>query len=101
MTTKSMTLASGRTVVAMDDPERLELRAPDGSLELEIDLTGGVARVRVTAADLDLRATRRLSLSAPDIAVCATERLSMQATEEVSVSCEEDVRVTGRLIHLN
>lgn len=101
MTAQSVVLASGRTVVVSDAPEGLRVEAADGTLELEVDLSGPVPRLRLTGVDLALAATGAVTVDAETIALRATQEVTVASGGDVTVAGAADVRVTGTMIHLN
>ena len=94
-------LNSGRRVVAHDGPERVQLIAPDGTIELEIDLSSGKPRVKLSAASLELAVEGDLRLAADHIALDAKRGVQVRTDGELALHAEADVVVTGKVIHLN
>jgi len=107
----STTLPSGRTLRLITDNghEELLLEAPNGELELRILLTEDGPLLKLSAAKLELEATDSISMKCKNFEVAATESaslaseggLSLNSTDELTVNSDDDVRVTGKIIHLN
>lgn len=100
MSEKIIELASGRQIRA-DAPERVHLLAPDGTVELIIDLSSGSPRVRLNASQLDLAVEGKLRLSAEEIELESRRGTTLKAGGELGLHADEDVVVTGTIIHLN
>ncbi len=98
---ETISLPSGRSVVATDEPERIQVIAPDGTMELEFDLSGDSPLLRVRGSTLSVEATESLRLAAPEIDIQAKRALHLSSEGEVSVHADADVKVTGTVIHLN
>ncbi|MFT4977368.1 MAG: hypothetical protein ACI8S6_003273 [Myxococcota bacterium] len=96
-------LPSGRklSVSLTADGEALEVYAPDGTLEVRIDLTDSGPVVRLTGARLELTATETVAVQAKNFEVNATEAIKMKCVEDLHVASEKDVFVQGAVIWLN
>lgn len=103
-------LPSGRTVrVCAGTEERLEIRSPEGELEVSIRLTEAGPEVRVRGARLELEAAGEVRLGCRRFEVQAEEgarlasagELELVARGEMRLQACEDVRVQGKIIRLN
>ena len=94
-------LPSGRSVAVRigECGETLEVRSPDGAVEVRIDLTDEGPVVRLRGA--------RLELESPSVAVrCGTFDVRAEGPltmtgRELRVKTEEDVHLNGGVIRLN
>jgi hypothetical protein len=88
--------------------EELEVRSPEGEVEVRITLTDGGPVVRLRGA--------RLELESPDVVAVHCRRLEVNTTEathllssgdvrftgqEMRVQTQGDIRMNGDVIHLN
>lgn len=96
-------LPSGRQVaLSMEGgTELLEVVAPDGNVEVRIELTESGPVVRLSGARLELSATETVRLDAKNIEVNATEAIAMSCTEDMRLKSTKDVFVEGSVIWLN
>src|SRR4051812_39720751 len=87
-------LPSGRTLVIRSTAggDEIELRSPEGRLEVTIACTPDGPVVRVEAA--------RLEVKADDVSFDAA-KLSMKTTGDLHLASDAEVRVTGKVIRLN
>jgi phage gp45-like len=95
-------LPSGRSVVVRIDggKEELEVRSPQGEVEVRITLTDAGPVVSLRGA--------RLELETPDAVAVQCRRFEVNTTEAVEISgkemllqTEDDMRLKGKIIHLN
>lgn len=95
-------LPSGRRlVVEVGEVERLLLHAPNGEVELSIELTPAGPVLKARALRLDLEATESVRLAAPTVSIEAGERLDLRSGGGAELTAEQDVVVLGAMIHLN
>jgi hypothetical protein len=101
-------LSSGRSL-EVGPSEQISVRAPDGSIELSIELGPNGPIVRVHAARLEVSAKERVRFSAPSVELAASEHLSLRsggdldlaAAGDAHLETEGEVHVLGTMIHLN
>jgi hypothetical protein len=107
---RTVHLAAGRTLTVTGDVEQvLELRNPGGLLELRIKLTDEGPVLQVEGAKVALKATEAVSVECKTFEVRAEERvelhsegsLDVTSEKELRVKSTDDVRVNGKIIHLN
>jgi hypothetical protein len=103
---RELPLASGRRLRVLgeqtaDGPtERIEVLEADGALSLRLRLTDEGPVLVLEGARLELKGSRAIALAAPEIDIEA-DQLRLTSKGETRIRAEEDVRVVGRLIHLN
>lgn len=105
-TERTMTVAGGRTVTAVGDS--VELRSPSGQLELRIVLTeqGPVlsceaVRVAIRGAEAVSVETKSFEVRADHVGLHSGGELHVTSEKEMKVTSTDDVRVVGKIIHLN
>lgn len=104
-------LPSGRQVVvdASAQGERIEVRAPDGSLEIAIALTPEGPVLQVRGARLEIDSTDAVALRCKEFALHAEQGISLtsggraevRAQGEVAITSMADARLDAAVIHLN
>ncbi len=102
-TTREESLPSGRSVVVRveEGGEVLEVRSPDGLVEVQVILGEGGPVVRLSAGRLELAALEDVSVRCRRFAVHSSEGTELTSDGNVSVAGQEmRVRTTGD-IHMN
>ena len=103
-------LPSGRSVRlrVAGGTEELEIRSPEGDVEVRIVLTDGGPVVQLRAARLELDSADTVAVRCRRLELQASEHLQMDSGGEVRVSGKElnaktegDIRLEGDVIHLN
>lgn len=91
--TSQRTLPSGRSVVLrVGDTEELEIRSPDGEVEVRIVLTDAGPVVRLRAARLEMETTESVDIRCRDFNVRA---------DEMRVKTDGDIHMNATVIRLN
>lgn len=108
---RTLDLAGGRSLAVRQeaDAEVVEVRERGGEVCLSVELTPGGAVLRLTGARLELAASEEVSIAAPVVRIAAAQeaaltsagRLAVESDREMRVHSEDEVRVTGKMIHLN
>lgn len=75
------------------DGEVVEIRAESGQLELRVVLTPEGPVLQLDAVKLALEASETVSINC--------KNLEVKASEDVSVTAENDTRIVGKMIYLN
>lgn len=103
---RTMTVAGGRTVTSTGDI--VELRSPSGQLELSIRLTEAGPVLQVEAVKVEIKAaesvsveTKSFEVKADNVALRSTGELGISSEKEMKITSTDDVRVVGKIIHLN
>lgn len=106
-----VSLKSGRVVALKVDgtSEELEIRSPEGDLELRITLTADGPVVHLKTAKLQLEATDEVAVSCKKFSLHTTEGTSLEtdgnmnlaAKGEMTTHSDEDTKITGKMIYLN
>ena len=86
-------LDSGRVVSVNEEAEVVEIRSPEGELELRVELTEAGPVLRMSAVRMELSAQEAVSVSAP--------KIDLQSKEGTQIQSDGDVRVEGAMIWLN
>lgn len=104
-------LKSGRRVSARADggEDLIEIAEPGGRIVMSVRMTDAGAVVTVEGAHLELKSTESITLEAKKIDINSAEetsiasrgKLSVDSAQELNISSGEDVKVSGKLIHLN
>jgi hypothetical protein len=110
-TKKSLQLDSGRQVLVHSDEkgELLEILERGGKAVVTVRLTDEGPVVTVQGAHLELKSTETLALEAKEIKIKAQENASIESkgslkidsSEKMDIHSQDDIRVVGRIIHLN
>ena len=104
---RTMTVKGGRTVSVQDDV--VELRAASGMLELRIKLTEEGPVLQVEGVKVALKAAETVSVDCKTFEVRAEEgvklhsdgQLDISSEKEMKVNSTDEIRVVGKMIHLN
>jgi hypothetical protein len=110
-TKKSLQLDSGRQILVHSDEkeEILEIVERGGEMVMTVRLTDKGPIIRVHAAQLELKSTETISLDAKKVRIKAQEeasieskgKLKIESIKNMDVNSEDDIRVVGKMIHLN
>ena len=108
---KQLQLDSGRQILIYSDEkeELLEIIAPKGEVVMTVRLTDAGPIVTVKGAQLTLKATETLALDANKIKITARQEavveskgnLKVESSKKLDIHSEDDIRVVGKMIHLN
>lgn len=118
-------LPSGYAVDVSARPERLDIKAPDGTICLTITLAPEGPRVEISAASLSVESRGEIALRAETLTLAARRDLSLSAGEDaaitaggalqtkafeqhieathgdIRVQANDDVRIDGERVRLN
>ena len=110
-TKKSLQLDSGRQVLVHSDEkgELLEILERGGKAVVTVRLTDEGPVVTVQGAHLELKSTDTIALDARKVRIKAKEEasiesegtLKIESSKNMDVTSEDDIRVVGKMIHLN
>jgi hypothetical protein len=110
-TKKSLQLDSGRQVLVHSDEkgELLEILERGGEAVVTVRLTDEGPVVTVQGAHLELKSTDTIALDARKVRIKAQEEasiesegtLKIESSKNMDVTSEDDIRVVGKMIHLN
>ena len=108
---RTLALDSGRTLKVTEraDQDLLEITEASGQVSLRIQLTAAGPVIVAEGARLALKATESIELKAETVSISAGTdlnidaggRVAIDSKQETRIHCEEDIRVTGAVIHLN
>jgi hypothetical protein len=104
---RTLNLSGGRTLTVTG--EIIELRNPSGMLELRVRVTDEGPVLSVDAARIAIKSTDAVSVECKTFEVKAAEGVTLHSDGELDVTSEkemkitstDDVRVVGKIIHLN
>jgi hypothetical protein len=104
---RTMTVKDGRTVTVADDV--VELRAASGVLELRIRLTEEGPVLQVEGVKVALKAAEAVSVDCKTFEVRAEEGVTLRSEgtldvaseKEMKINSTDEIRVVGKMIHLN
>jgi len=110
-TRKSLQLDSGRQVLvhSNEKEEILEIVERGGEMVMAVRLTDKGPIVSVQGARLEIKSTETIALEAKKIRIKAQEeasiesagKLKIESSKNMDVNSEDDIRVVGKMIHLN
>jgi hypothetical protein len=99
-------LPGGRTLSV--DGDLVEIKSSSGMIELRVRLTDQGLVLQMESARLQLKATESLEIESKRVEIKATEQLALSGNEvnvegeaDVNVDAKGEVRVVGKMIHLN
>lgn len=108
--TQPRQLPSGRSVVVkvVGDTEELEIRSPQGEVEVHITLTETGPVVKLSGARLELTSPAGVAINCPKFEVNATESMHLHADAEVKITGHnlrvktvDETRINSKPIRLN
>jgi hypothetical protein len=107
---KKLQLDSGRYILicSKEKEELLEI-VDGGEVVVTVRLTDEGPVVTVQGAHLELKSTETLALEAKEVKIKAEEkfsvesmgRLKIDSSKKMDIHSEDDIRVVGKIIHLN
>lgn len=108
---RNLQLDSGRQVLVHSDEkgELLEILERGGKAVVTVRLTDKGPVVTVQGAHLELKATETLALEAKEVKIIAQENASVESkgslkidsSDKMDIHSHDDIRVVGKIIHLN
>ncbi len=108
---KQLQLDSGRQVQAHsnENGELIEITEENGDIILKILMTESGPVISLTGTHLKLQATESIALQAKKISIEATEKTSLksngtmeiEASADIDIKSENDIRAKGKMIFLN
>jgi hypothetical protein len=109
-TAKKLQLDSGRYILirSKEKEELLEI-VEGGEVVVTVRLTDEGPVVTVQGAHLELKSTESLALEAKEVKIKAEKkasieslgRLKIDSSKKMDIHSEDDIRVVGKIIHLN
>jgi len=110
-TKKSLQLDSGRQVLVHTDEkeEILEIVERGGEVVMALQLADEGPIVSVQGARLELKSTKTITLEGKKVKIKAQEeasiesegKLKIESSKNMDLTSEDDIRVIGKMIHLN
>jgi hypothetical protein len=103
-------LPSGRSVIVRLDggKEELEVRSPQGEVEVRITLTDAGPVISLRGARLELDAADAVAVNCRKFEVNSSEATTLSSAgavqitgNEMNVETTDDIRLKGKIIHLN
>ena len=92
-----ITLPSGRSLAVRGGndggDESIEIRSPDGQLELTVKLTDDGPVLSLKAAAVNIDAAKSVSLRCEDLDIEASKNLRLGSKGEVAIESGDDIRV--------
>ena len=109
--TQQMQLDSGRQVVihSNENEELLEIVETEGEVILRVRLTDAGPVISVQGTHLELKSTETLTLESKKVKIRAEEEarveskgsLEIESSKEIGIHSDDEIRVIGKMIHLN
>jgi len=109
--TQQMQLDSGRQVVihSNENGELLEIVETEGEVILKVRLTDAGPVISVQGTHLELKSTETLTLESKKVKIIAEQQaeveskgsLKINSSKEISIHSDDEIRVVGKMIHLN
>jgi hypothetical protein len=107
---KKLQLDSGRYIlIRSNEKEELLEIVEGGEVVVTVRLTNEGPVVTVQGAHLELKSTETLVLEAKEVKIKAEEKVSIESmgrlkidsSKKMDIHSEDDIRVVGKIIHLN
>lgn len=107
---KELQLDSGRYIlIRSGEKEELLEIVEGGEVVVTVRLSDEGPVVTVHGANLELKSTETISLEAKEVRIKAEEQTSIESkgslkidsSEKMDIHSDEDIRVVGKIIHLN
>jgi hypothetical protein len=107
---RNVSLSGGRRLTLSESgaDQLVEIRNESGMLELRIKLTPEGPVLQMESVRLELKASEAVQIESPHVAIRGSEKLELsggqvavEGQESVEVEAGGDVRVVGKMIHLN
>lgn len=109
--TQEIQLDSGRQVVVYsnENEEVLEVVETEGEVILKVRLTDAGPVISVQGTRLELKSTEALTLESKRIKIKAEEEVGIESrgtleidtSKEIGIHSDDEIRVVGKMIHLN
>jgi hypothetical protein len=109
--TQGLQLDSGRQVVihSNDNEELVEIIETEGEVILKVRLTDAGPVLSVQGARLEVKSTEALTLESKRIEIKAEQELGVESkggleiesSKGMSIHSDDEIRVVGKMIHLN
>ena len=108
---KELKLDSGRQVLVRSDgkEELLHIVEREGEVVMTVRMTDDGPIISVQGAHLELKSSETLALEAKKIEIKAEEeavvkskgKIEIGSSKKMDINSEDDIRVVGKMIHLN
>ena len=94
----SITMSSGRSVEVSSGPggDQIEVRSPDGMVEIRVALTPQGPVLSVSGAKLEINATESVSLNCRDLSINTTGSMNLTAQGSVGIHAADNVAVRSQ-----
>jgi len=109
--TQQVQLDSGRQIVihSGEHEELLEIMETQGDVVLEVRLTDAGPIISLQGAQLAVKSTEAITLESKKISIKADEELGIESggsltidsSKETDIHSDDEIRVEGKMIHLN
>ena len=108
---KRIQLDSGRQIIVdpSEKEEVIQIVEPKGEVVMSIRMTAGGPVVTVRGAQLEIKSTETITLDAKKVKIHAQEEavveskgsLEIDSKKKMDIHSDEEIRVDGKMIHLN
>jgi uncharacterized protein (DUF2345 family) len=108
---KRIQLDSGRQIVvdSTEQEERIQIIEPEGEISMTVRMTKSGPVITVRGAHLELKSAESITLEAKEIRICAEEsasvkskgNLEVDSAKKMNIHSADDIRLDGKMIHLN
>jgi len=110
-TKKRMQLDSGRQIIveSTEKEELIHIVEPKGDIVMSVRMTDAGPVVTVRGVHLELKSTETITLEAKEIKIRAEENASVKSkgslevdsAKKMDIHSDDEIRVDGKMIHLN
>ncbi len=108
---KNLVLCSGCQILVDSggEEEIIQIVEPEGEVVMTVRMTDGGPVVTVRGAHLKLKSTESITLEAKKVEICAEENASVKSkgslevdsAKKMDIHSSDEIRIDGKLIHLN
>jgi phage gp45-like len=96
-------LGGGRTLTVADvgSDQLVEIKSSSGMVEVRIRLTEQGPVLQMESVRLQLKASEAVEIESKRVEIKATEDVKIESEGDTNVEAKGEVRVVGKMIHLN
>jgi hypothetical protein len=108
---KRIQLDSGRQIIvdSAEQEDLIQIIEQEGEISMTVRMTEGGPIITVRGAHLELKSAESITLEAKEIRISAEKRASVKSkgslevdsAKKMDIHSDDDIRIDGKMIHLN